>query len=290
MEIVKPEPHFIQYSFESFTEFVDYSDQRPNWQLSESMAVRGSNFFYGDYPAIYSVKDAVGVARKGLPREGVNALDTARARLDEVLAYVDTTTVESYADVSGAWVNVDDYLTGVPECMTEYTITADRGQTPIVPIVVACAVLACVDTEAIKARGHALVALIEAIETTGRSVEIWADMTSKGERTYNSPTHYARFSIRLKAAGDPLDVGMLMFCMSHPGFFRGLGFNTRHQLPRAWYDALGVGDGYGSTVKGAMSIDRDYPQGAIFLPALQPNQDPWDSVRPTLETLGLVAQ
>lgn len=277
---------YLQYVFDTYDEFVKYNRDRQNDTLNSSISSHvayGDNFFGG----IPNLQAGIALAEKGLLKEGIAAIDAAKVKMSEVARDIDAFKSVPYQDVSGAYVNVADYLSGVPECMTDYRIDPTTQSMPTVSLVIACAVLGGVPSDAIAARGRTLVALIDAIQAAGKTVELWADMTSNGSRGYGDK-HTARFSIKLKSASAPLDVATVMYAMTHPSFFRGLGFNTRHTLPSAWKQALGVGFGYGRTVHEAEFIERDYPEGAIFIPALQEDDDPDEILTSTLRKLGML--
>lgn len=276
---------YLQYVFDSYNEFVRYNRDRQNTALSADIEsnARYRIDFYGDIP---NLEAGIALAEKGLLKEGIAAIDAAKVKMAEVARDIDAFKSVPYQDVSGAYVNVADYLSGVPECMTDYRIDPTTQSMPTVSLVIACAVLGGVPSDSIAARGRTLVALIDAIQAAGKTVELWADMTSNGSN-YGTK-HTARFSIKLKSASAPLDVATVMYAMTHPSFFRGLGFNTRHTLPSNWKRALGVGAGYGRTVHEAEFIERDYPEGAIFIPALQADDDPDEILRSTLRTLGML--
>lgn len=276
---------YLQYVFDSYNEFVKYNRDRQNKTLDASIQ---SHVSYGDnfFGNVQSLGGAITLAEQGLFKEGIAAIDAAKVKMSEVARDIDAFKSVPYQDVSGAYVNVADYLSGVPECMTDYRIDPTTQSMPTVSLVIACAVLGGVSSDAIAARGRTLVALIDAIQAAGKTVELWADMTSNGSGY--GEKHTARFSIKLKSASAPLDVATVMYAMTHPSFFRGLGFNTRHALPSAWRQALGVGFGYGRTVHKAEFIERDYPEGAIFIPALQEDDDPDEILTSTLRKLGML--
>ncbi|SKT45561.1 DUF7192 family protein [Mycobacteroides abscessus] len=277
--------NYLQYTFDSYGEFVQFNRERQNSDLNTQIvayAGYGSDFVGG----VQNLEEVITLAEKGMRKEGIAAINGAKLKMSEVARDLDTFKSVPYADVSGAYVNIADYLSGVPECMTDYRIDPTTQSQPTVSLVIACAVLGTVEADAITKRGRTLVALIDAIQSAGKTVELWADMTSNSG--WGEPKYTARFSIKLKSASAPLDVATLMYAMTHPSFFRGLGFNTRHTLPYKWQRAMGVGHGYGSTVHEAEYIERDYPEGAIFIPALQDGDDPDAILTSTLRTLGLL--
>jgi hypothetical protein len=127
-------------------------------------------------------------------------------------------------------------------------------------------------------------AMLNAIEMTGVQTEIWSDSST---RTRSSETMHGRISVKLKAAGEPFDASMLMYCMTHDSMHRTLGFNTKDHFPGRFARCMGRGAGYGSTVLGEMRHRDDYPEGAVYIEALRSDSDVFN-VEDTLRKLGLM--
>lgn len=278
-------------TFPSYSAFIAHNRQNVNKSLDRDLA---SKVTYNDDFAglIPSISDACNLAATGLPADGIAALDAVRLKVDGIKQRLNAPQFVPYLDTAGSFVDMGRFVTGEPECMVNYVLDRAPSVETVVPIAVNMAVLGKVPTEDIAARGRAIVAIIEAIQTVGRNVELWADMSSTGgwgttAGTSNS-NYLARFAIMLKPADQPLDTGALMYAMTHASFFRALGFNTRHTLPSKWQNALDVGFGYGRTVKGSKSVERDYPAGTLYIPALQPGDDVDGLAERVLTNLGIL--
>ncbi|QWT30644.1 hypothetical protein SEA_ROSE5_129 [Mycobacterium phage Rose5] len=280
----------IQYVFESFAEFVQYNQERVAAEVNKSIRTRnraGDGVWHG---SVKSVSEACELAAKGLPKDGVDALALASVKAKGMVQEIRTPQYVNCMDTAGAYVDMGRFVTGEPECMVDYALQEDTAVQTVIPIVVNMAVVGGVRHEEIAKRGRAIVALIDAVQATGRSVELWADMSSNGcdRGSFNGSDYMARFSIPLKRADQPTDAGMLMYAFTHASFFRVLGFNTRHTLPARWQRALDVGGGYGVTVRGAKSVERDYPQGSVYISALRYGENHDETVREALRELGLL--
>lgn len=272
----------LQYVFDSFGEFIDYNRTNVNRKLDKATRERytAGKGFSGGLP---SVEAACELAATGLQREGIEALSRTATALGARRTIAAPTFAE-YCDVSGANVDVARFMTGEPECMTDYRLTERDVTDSVVTVAINCAVSGGVTPDKIAARGRAVIALIDVIEASSRNVELWADMTSKG-CARNLDSHMARISVRLKEASGPTDASAIMYALTHPSFFRVLGFNTRHTFPNRWLDALDVGGGYGRTETGTVNVERDYPAGTIYVPALARNAAPEATVNEVLNQL-----
>jgi len=136
----------------------------------------------------------------------------ARAGLGGVM------TLEPSWDVTGSEVDVGAYLAGVPECMVDAVPrqTSTRGR--VVTFLVPANYSNDVPHEQIHNRGIALATLSTAIIDAGHSVEIWSG--------WGNHIGDVRLTTAAKVitAGEPLDVGRLIFAVAHPLMLRRLWF------------------------------------------------------------------
>lgn len=128
------------------------------------------------------------------------------------------TTLEPAWDVTGSEVDIGAYLAGVPECMVDAVPrqTSRRGR------IVAFLVPACYSNKTphalIQNRGIALATLCSAIIAAGHGVEIWSGFVGLlGDDRIHAVA-------RVVSAGEPLDLGRLIFAVAHPLMLRRLWF------------------------------------------------------------------
>lgn len=123
-------------------------------------------------------------------------------------------------DVTGSEVDVGAYLAGVPECMVDAVPSWTSARGRVVTFLVPAACAHTVAHRAIRNRGIALAALCTAIIEAGHSVEIWSGFAAEVARE--------RFAAvaRVIPAGEPFDVGRLIFAMAHPAMLRRLWFGV----------------------------------------------------------------
>ncbi|WP_215542069.1 DUF7192 family protein [Amycolatopsis sp. CA-230715] len=131
-----------------------------------------------------------------------------------------STTLLPCWDVTGGEVDVGAYLSGVPECMVDAVPSWTSARGRVVTFLVPASCSHTVAHRTIRNRGIALAALCTAIIEAGHSVEIWSGFSARVGRE--------RFSAVAKVipAGEPLDVGRLLFAMAHPAMLRRLWFGV----------------------------------------------------------------
>ncbi|RZQ59722.1 hypothetical protein EWH70_32775 [Amycolatopsis suaedae] len=132
----------------------------------------------------------------------------------------EVTMLEPHWDVTGAEVDIGAYLAGVPECMVDAVPrrTSTRGR--VVTFLIPGTYSHRVPHEWIINRGLALATLCAAIIEAGHSVEIWSGWACKLGRRRVTAT------ARVISAGEPLDVGRLIFAAAHPAMLRRLWFSV----------------------------------------------------------------
>lgn len=162
-------------------------------------------------------------------------------------------------DVTGTDVDVDRYLTGVPECMIAYPLIEVPRVGRVITLCASISVSGSVSERTLVHRGQVLTALAIHLSRMGLSTELWADFTA-------SPGHGRgdKGTIRtlVKGANDVLDPARILYAYAHPSMPRGLGF-------ACWPDltAQGVQGTISSNAPGPPSHEG-MPEGTIYLPEL----------------------
>jgi hypothetical protein len=181
---------------------------------------------------------------------------------------VAVTTLEPAWDVTGSEVDIGAYLAGVPECMVDAVPrrTSTRGR------IVTFLVPACYSNRTphsmISNRGIALATLCSAIIAAGHSVEIWSG--------YVGLIGADRVSAvaRVMSAGEPLDIGRLIFAVAHPLMLRRLWFAVWDGQERTIAKRLHR-DQYGTP---SHCLTEDLPEEVTdpyLFPYLQPEDPQW---------------
>ncbi|WP_163507074.1 DUF7192 family protein [Fodinicola acaciae] len=130
------------------------------------------------------------------------------------------TILEPSWDVTGSEVDIGAYLSGIPECMVDAVPRATSRRGKVVTFLIPATYSHRIGHDVITNRGLALATLCAAIIDAGHSVEIWV--------AYTGWLKEERFSAaaRVIEAGEPFDVGRLIFAVAHPAMLRRLWFGV----------------------------------------------------------------
>ncbi|AEK07647.1 hypothetical protein KNU44_gp107 [Mycobacterium phage CicholasNage] len=259
--------------FDSFYELLDHNKEKDYRSRDmDDLEFYGAN----------NMQEADKMAREGLPREGVKALNIAHHRVAMMAGELTRPVYEDMYATAGAYVDMGRFVSGEPECMVDYNMVEERGVSKIVALILNISYSCDISAGAIRENGLALMALVEAIETQGMQAEIWTDMNAYGDG------HKARTAVKLKGAGEVFDASMFMYALTHPSFLRGHIFNAMHSHPKEFCDAIGISPhgGYGVPIRAEENMD-DFPPYSLYIPAISSNSQAGEFVLMVLKALGL---
>jgi hypothetical protein len=249
----------------SWQEFVDRA--RAPDSIDDGSGRRGTDEWTGA-----SWEEALRLAKDGWTAV-LPAVDAEVAKLrerveDEVL----TTTLAPAWDVTGSEVDIGAYLSGEPECMVDAVPQRISKRGRVVTFLVPAGYVNTTPHSAVYHRGVALAALCSSITAAGHSVEIWSGFCS-----YLSKTERFASVARVTSAAEPLDIGRLMFVMTHPAVLRRLWFAVWDSAPKP------VARRMHDTYYGYPPYDcypEDLPEGITdpyVLPYLSPEDPQWET-------------
>jgi len=142
---------------------------------------------------------------------------------------------------AGAFPHIALAAAGNPQHMIRPVPVPGSGKGRTVRVLVNCSASAGIKTPTMIARGVAYVALVEALQSLGYSVEVWVGVATE--------TGKARFcgAWKIKTAGGQIDRDRLIFHMANPSNLRRLGFAVLESLSDNEREALSCagGGGYG---------------------------------------------
>lgn len=238
----------ITRRFESWDAFVNYAaPERP-----DSASRLGNRAWSGTA----SFSEALDLARGGWV-EGLKRIRPMAARVEAAGARGIRWDV--VRDVSGAWVDVGEYLRGVPECMVSPVECEAPVAGPIVTLVVAGSASSCVSADSIMRRGAACVSLVDALEAAGRRVEIVLSFAVSSHA--GSAKHELR--VVVKRADMQLSPEVVAFSLAHPASLRRIAFGAWEQegddARRYW--EFTMSGGYGRPTDTAERGDVYVPTG-----------------------------
>lgn len=279
MRTSQPHRKVVQHSYDSLDEFASHQNANRNYRLT------GSASSNREFSGVSSFSEAVNRAKAGLPEVGVRALDASKSLTDAVSRQIEAIDMHSVFDVSGAYVDMGRFVTGEPECMIENYIQTTNTQKPVVTIVCNVAASAGVDKRDLEERGRLVVALVKAIEMSGRTTELFADFTCTHH--WSEPKDYFRVSVKVKNASAPLDMGAVMYAFSDPSMLRVLCFNAMHEMPKDMRQRYSVPGCYGYPAKGENYVAESYGADAVYIPATRLGDNAEKLVTDILKRLGI---
>jgi hypothetical protein len=183
----------------------------------------------------------------------------------------------SYFDVSGGMVDVGRFMDGEPECMVETRLVEMAKPGKVVTVLVQGFYSSASEEDQIKARGAAVVALVDAVEKMQHATEIYVEYTFSKKLCH---------LVKVKGAGEALDIDTLMFILAHPSAYRRISFGVQEGEPA----------GLGCGPSGSYGEPNDLTQGervgaSIQLDTLRydtPTMDSKEWIREQLVNVGLI--
>jgi len=151
-------------------------------------------------------------------------------------------------DVSGGWVDVDRFIAGDPENMYESWMEPEVTKGKALKVLLNIAASNGVSPEAIKRRGFAVAAAVQAVSTMGFNVEMWVGESTHSTGEWRARKHCNVEIIKVKDYFDPLDEEVAMFMCAHPGMLRRICFWLNEQHEAEFRKGQGFGPesgGYG---------------------------------------------
>lgn len=227
-------PVDYHYKCESLGEFMEQaSSSAPHSTMRSS-----SKNVYGNYSWDLGtdLNQAIKLLENGWP-EGSKKVTELSAELG-VENLVEQTCTILEPDFSGSILDVGEYINGNPEHFLEYT--ESEVPKPVIKICVPLSISACENAQSLVNRGVAMLALIDAIELTGASTEVWVNSYISAKDQYRILSE-----IKIKASEEPFDVDKLAFIIAHPAFYRRIYFSFVENMNNRIVSDIVNGRGYG---------------------------------------------
>lgn len=195
--------------------------------------------------------------------------------------------IEYSHEIAGDEVDVSRFLAGEPECFLEGKLTDKDSENPVVSLYISITTTDWISAQTHARRGTAAFAIVQALESLGRAVEINLCISSQSNIII---TEY----IKIKEAHEYLNPSRLAFMLIHPAMCRRIEFRMEEQYPTELQIGLGIRNrGYGQP---AYLFQDDMNKDAIVFNSLIDNEDaaPFASdksagehIRKILETKGI---
>lgn len=180
---------------------------------------------------------------------------------------------EELIDIEGQGLDVANFVQGIPEHWVRYERNWENAPGPIVKVVVNMGIEFHTAASTIITRGAAVAGMIECIELTGRSCELWVGDYSSGG--WNGAP--LLMLVKVKTAGQPLDMGRVMFALAHPSSLRRLGFRAIE----VWEESRFLSSMGTYAMMGDIPEDSPH-RGDIYIPGIHWGGDPtWTDQKKT---------
>lgn len=144
----------------------------------------------------------------------------------------------TYHDVTGSYVDVGEYVQGVPECMVEFK--EDTRPARFARVLVSASYSGGFSTKQMINRGVAIAAAIDALESQGVRCDVEVIMPCGGY-----PDGLSVITLPVKQATDPMNLDTLIFAVAHPSYLRRLVFAVMECQDEAYRLRFSVGGSYG---------------------------------------------
>ncbi len=229
-------PKVLLQVWSSFSEFVDYVEKTPSskhWSKT-GRARRSGKDSYNDWTGW---TEALELAKNGWSY-GTQIVGNSTAQIMGT-RYSTKRTDGFDLGVSGMFPEVGAVLTGSPLCH----VTIAEGRQMVGKVVRITADLVCnayVTGQQMKLYGAALCILVQTIERSGASVEVVGAFDVQSLR---HTEYYLCHRIRLKDAGQPLDMDRLAFMLGHPASLRRLVLHAIETTDWAYFAGFETGHG-----------------------------------------------
>jgi hypothetical protein len=215
--------------FDSLAALVEYGD-RPFPHGSDRCASRETS--NNKWSGSDSWEDAKTLAFGGWA-DGAARVQKRRAAIGKMVH--GASHAVQYARRGPGALSMERYQNGHPR---PYGVLVEvKGKPKVVRILVNVCVSAVVSSERIERRGAAVCALVDALESNGRTVEL--SIVSAHETGYAIPTYYAT----IKRAGARLNLSSVAFAVAHPSMLRRVVFAACEQETGKVWDSLRYGYG-----------------------------------------------
>ena len=230
--------------WDSFADYVETARQTVNYGSEHR---NGQSSFHAEknWYGTETFEEALALAENGYDEVRPH-VDALVSKMEAKIAPSLQPAFTSYFDVSGGSVDVGRYMDGEPECMIETRLIEIAKPGRVITLLVSGGYLGSASTEDILARGAAIVGLCDSLQRMAHETEIWMEKSSQGGVTDATLTHL----VKLKNAGEPFNIDVLMYAIAHPSCHRRLTFSIREQEPNGKRFGISKGTGnVGGTVE-----------------------------------------
>ena len=217
-------PRVIQQTFDGVLDFQAKCASKPPEGSYGASVDTGAEVRENDWAGTKTIEEAF---------QQIDGWEAGRAEVEKVRgalgdlvpSYSGALAFQTRLAVAGDEPDVGLFLAGEPECMRESYLERTPSGSSVVKVVFDCSVSGGFDSKDMVRRGAAAVAIVDALESAGLSVEL--DLIAS---TYASG-HIMIQTVPLKQAQDVIDLDRLAFWLASPAVLRRLTFRAMDHMP-----------------------------------------------------------
>lgn len=264
-------------SLQAFADFAAGGDQNDSSRVSrQTTDIYGKGWFGTE-----TFAEASALVREGWSEPRADVLALTGAIVTDAMASVDAMRMRAHFDFTGSEVDMGRFVTGEPENMVDYRMTAEQSFDRVFTLVVSIGVSAGISPEKIRARGAAIMALVDVLGQCGISTEIYA------EHVCEAGSQKISNMIKVKSSDADTDLDTVMYAVAHPSMVRRMVFSAQERESEA------VRNRFGFNTMGGYGRPRDAMRGddvnaQIVLPIIGYGNDeitnPVQWIQQTLDT------
>lgn len=261
---IKKEYGCNQYEYivriESNSDLIDYIGSNKRTGIDDASIENNKKFTHTE-----SYEEAVDLLRYGWP-DGKRAVKLALKKLSQIAQQeIDLRDHDSIkADMVGFAPHIANYIAGVPDSM----MAQEPEEKPTIHIQYHCGVSFGIQGAVIRRRGAVAIALVQAIQAAGYTVELVITSGSSGNRNKSLYILYP-----VVQAGSIINIDKTCFMLCHPSYLRRFMFAIMERCGFLKDDYGRVFD-YGSPIP----VPVDICSSQITIPEADGSSHVWDSV------------
>ena len=230
-----------QFNFATWTAFVDAAENGET-DMTDVRSSRTSNAHQTEWTLTKNIAAAAKLAREGWA-EGAAQIKTSLETLHAAIPSKRFSREIGMAVTGPGTLDLGRYFEGHPEAWMvwqdrEDTTASSKG--PVVTIAFNITASGGVGTSEMIQKGSTIAALVDLLERSGRRVEL---ILTCG--TNPNKGHAIRITVRVKEAGDVLDIDRVAYALGHPSTLRRLGFSVWELAPANARKACNIREGAG---------------------------------------------
>ena len=251
--------------YNSLEEFISFTDACPKYGID-----------YGSWCGAENYSEAVTIAREG----------TDLQRAEQTLKQLEHTRpiMQQVMDVTGSVVNMDAYLSGLPENMMEFPIVEEP--TKFLNLFVDVSESGFVSSERLVNKAIAVASIVDDLENNGYRVAVTVGMVSSQRKSFNGVlmddyTSTLVAMVKIKEYHKVLSVGQLIGCC-HPSFLRVLMFCY---INGTYRNFGGPAKGYGRPTRDQLDLEKALAEVADKDMVYIPSNEDLSSVESAVEMI-----